>query len=44
MIHNLQKAREETGRSCRILMDVAGPKLRTGPMSPGPGDQMPAQA
>jgi len=36
MIRNLQKAREETGRNCRILMDVAGPKLRTGPIQPGP--------
>jgi pyruvate kinase len=36
MIRNLQKAREETGRNCRILMDVAGPKLRTSPIGPGP--------
>jgi pyruvate kinase len=36
MIRNLQKAREETGRNCRILMDVAGPKLRTGLIGPGP--------
>lgn len=36
MIHNLQKARKETGRNCRILMDVAGPKLRTGLIQPGP--------
>jgi pyruvate kinase len=36
MIRNLKKAREETNRSCQILMDVAGPKLRTGPMKPGP--------
>jgi pyruvate kinase len=36
MIQNLQKAREETGRNCRILMDIAGPKLRTGPIEPGP--------
>jgi pyruvate kinase len=36
MIRNLEKAREETGRDCRILMDVAGPKLRTGPIEPGP--------
>jgi pyruvate kinase len=36
MIRNLQKAREETGRNCRILMDVAGPKLRTGLIEPGP--------
>jgi pyruvate kinase len=35
MIGNLQKAREETGRPCRILMDVAGPKLRTGRIEPG---------
>ncbi len=35
MIRNLQKAREETRRDCRILMDVAGPKLRTGPIEPG---------
>jgi len=36
MIRNLEKAREETGRNCRLLMDVAGPKLRTGPIEPGP--------
>jgi len=36
MIRNLEKAREETGRNCSILMDVAGPKLRTGPIEPGP--------
>ncbi len=30
-------AREREGRgSCRILMDLAGPKLRTGPIVPGP--------
>jgi pyruvate kinase len=36
MIRNLEKACSETGRNCRILMDVAGPKLRTGPIEPGP--------
>jgi len=36
MIGNLQRARQETGRDCRILMDLAGPKLRTGPIEPGP--------
>ena len=36
MIRNLQQAREETGRDCRILMDIPGPKLRTGPLEPGP--------
>ena len=35
MIRNLQRAQEETGHNCRILMDVAGPKLRTGPIEPG---------
>ena len=36
MIRHLRKAEEETGRKCRVLMDVAGPKLRTGPIEPGP--------
>jgi len=36
MIRNLQRARQETGRECRILMDIPGPKLRTGPIEPGP--------
>jgi pyruvate kinase len=36
MIRNLQKARQETGRSCRVVMDLAGPKLRTGPIKSGP--------
>ena len=36
MIENLQRARQETGRNCRVLMDIAGPKMRTGAMEPGP--------
>lgn len=36
MIDNLKRARQETGRGCSILMDVPGPKLRTGLMEPGP--------
>jgi pyruvate kinase len=36
MVANLRRAEKETGRKCRILMDIAGPKLRTGPMEPGP--------
>lgn len=36
MIKNLQRARQETGRECRILMDLPGPKLRTAPSSPVP--------
>jgi pyruvate kinase len=30
MIDNLRRATLETGRRCRVLMDLAGPKLRTG--------------
>jgi pyruvate kinase len=36
MISNLRRAEKELGRKCRILMDIAGPKLRTGPLKPGP--------
>lgn len=35
MIENLRHAEISLGRKCRILMDVAGPKLRTGPIEPG---------
>jgi pyruvate kinase len=36
MISNLRRAEHEVGTRCRILMDLAGPKLRTGPLEPGP--------
>jgi pyruvate kinase len=36
MISNLKRAEKELGRTCRILMDIAGPKIRTGPLTPGP--------
>ena len=36
MIEHARRATKETGRSCQVLMDLAGPKLRTGPMKPGP--------
>jgi pyruvate kinase len=36
MIAHLRQAESELGRSCRVLMDLAGPKLRTGPVEPGP--------
>ena len=36
MIENLRKAETELGRSCRVTMDLAGPKIRTGPISAGP--------
>ena len=37
MIDNVRNAQRSTGRSCRVLMDLAGPKLRTGPMAACPG-------
>ena len=36
MIRNLRRAEGETGKRCKIEMDLAGPKLRTGPIEPGP--------
>ena len=36
IIRNLRKAEVETGKRCKIEMDVAGPKLRTGPIQAGP--------
>ena len=30
MVENLHRAEKEVGRRCRVLMDLAGPKLRTG--------------
>ena len=32
MIENLHHAKQEVGRGCRVLMDLAGPKVRTGPI------------
>ena len=37
MISNLRRAEREVGRPCRVLMDLAGPKLRTGPIAPVDG-------
>ena len=34
MIANLQRAKKELGRECRIEIDLAGPKLRTGSINP----------
>jgi pyruvate kinase len=39
MIQNLHLAREASGRQCSVLMDLAGPKLRTGEVEPGPAVQ-----
>ena len=36
MIDNLRRAEHAVGRPCRVVMDLAGPKLRTGPIEPGP--------
>lgn len=39
MIQHLHQAREVTARHCTVLMDLAGPKLRTGDVEPGPAVQ-----
>jgi pyruvate kinase len=36
MADHLDRARNELGMPCRIEMDIAGPKLRTGAIEPGP--------
>jgi len=35
MIGNVRKASEEAGTHCRIIMDLAGRKIRTGDLQPG---------
>jgi len=37
MVRNVREASDEAGVGCRIVMDLAGPKLRTGELAPGPG-------
>ncbi|MGE3513112.1 MAG: pyruvate kinase [Vicinamibacterales bacterium] len=36
MITHLRRASKDTGRACTVCMDIAGPKLRTGPVEAGP--------
>ena len=36
MIANISRAKETLKKNCKIMMDLGGPKLRTGPMQPGP--------
>jgi pyruvate kinase len=36
MIEHLRRAERSLGRPCRVVIDLAGPKLRTGPLEPGP--------
>ena len=36
MIDNVRTAAAALGKECRVVMDLAGPKLRTGDLPPGP--------
>ncbi|MGV3503496.1 MAG: pyruvate kinase [Adhaeribacter sp.] len=36
MIAQVKRAEKELGLTCKVLMDLMGPKLRTGPLQPGP--------
>jgi pyruvate kinase len=35
MIAHMQQANQESGKNCKVVMDLAGPKLRTGPIHRG---------
>ena len=37
MIANVRTAAKDADTECRVIMDLAGPKLRTGELKPGPG-------
>ena len=37
MVANVRNAAAAAGVDCRVVMDLAGPKLRTGTLAPGPG-------
>ena len=36
MAHHVREAAARAGTTCLVAMDLAGPKLRTGPLEPGP--------
>jgi pyruvate kinase len=36
MIQNIYRAKDTLNKNCKIIMDLGGPKLRTGAMKPGP--------
>jgi len=36
MIENIRKSSDKLARSCKVMMDLGGPKLRTGAIEPGP--------
>ncbi|MDX1812543.1 MAG: pyruvate kinase, partial [Gammaproteobacteria bacterium] len=35
MIHHIRRAENATGKRCRVMMDIAGQKIRTGNIAPG---------
>jgi pyruvate kinase len=37
MVENLKRAKTDLNKDCRVLMDLPGPKLRTGPIETLPG-------
>ena len=36
MVRHVRQAADDAGTECRIVMDLSGPKLRTGALKPGP--------
>jgi len=36
MIYNIRKSSDTLSKSCKVMMDLGGPKLRSGSMQPGP--------
>ena len=36
IIGHIHAANKKLGKNCKVAMDLAGPKIRTGPMNPGP--------
>ena len=36
IVDNIREASRDIGTECRVVMDLGGPKLRTGPLEPGP--------
>jgi len=36
MVENISHAKKALSKNCKVIMDLGGPKLRTGPMKPGP--------
>jgi pyruvate kinase len=40
MVAHVRRAERETGRRCRVLMDLGGPKVRTGPVTAPKGTRL----